>query len=216
MDFVSVTQLAEKTGIPLGYLEAIKNLHQTSPQILEKFMQSISGVGNTAGKPNFPKNPVVNPERHDQKIRERTSDPSDRTYETRERSVRTSRPDLDPKTWLTNQYSNEERQVICQMCEMEMPFHKRDGSYYFEAVQVLPTPEVERHELYLSLCPLCSAKYKEFVIADPKAVMALKTGILAAKDTNLISLPIEQLPNSIRFVETHLFDLKRILSPPIE
>ena len=176
-------------------------------------MQSISGVGNTAGKPNFPKKPVVNPERRDQKIRERTSDPSDRTYETRERSVRTSRPDLDPKTWLTNQYSNEERQVICQMCESEMPFRKRDGNYYFEAVEAIPNLGIENHVLFLALCPLCAAKYKELVKEDAAVLATLKTGILAAKDSDLISLPIEQLPNSIRFVETHLFDLQRILSP---
>jgi hypothetical protein len=211
MDFVSVTQLAEKTGIPLGYLEAIKNLHQTSPQILEKFMQSISGPGNNVGKPNFPKKPVVNSERRDQKMRERTSDPSDKTYETKGRRIRTSKPDLDVKAWLSNQYTNEDCQVICQMCEQEMPFKNREGNYYFEAVEAIPNLGFENHQLFLALCPLCAAKYQEFVKRDEDVVAAFKQCMLAVKDTDKILLRINQLPNTIRFVDTHLFDLKRIL-----
>jgi hypothetical protein len=212
MEFVSVTQLSEKTGIPLGDLEALRTLLQSSSQAWEQIKQTVTGPVGNSGKPVFPKRPVVNPERRDQKIRERTNDPTDRTYETRDRSVRTSKPDLDPKTWLTNQYSNDERQLICQMCESEMPFRKRDGNYYFEAVEAIPNLGIENHELFLALCPLCAAKYKEYVKEDPTAIAALKKGILAAKDSNLISLPIEQPPKSIRFVETHLFDLQRILS----
>jgi hypothetical protein len=97
------------------------------------------------------------------------------------------------------------------MCQSEMPFRKRDGNYYFEAVEAFPNMGIENHELFLALCPLCAAKYKEFVKEVPAAITTLKAGILGAKDSDVISLPIEQLPNSIRFVETHLFDLQRIL-----
>lgn len=213
MEFGSVTELAEKLGIPVSDLETLKNLRKNSPEVWERIKQTNGGAGAVSFKPKFPNRPVVNPERQDRKILERTSNPSDRTYETKERSVRTSKPDLDPKTWLANQYSNEEHQVICQMCESEMPFRKRDGSYYFEAVEAIPNLGIENHELFLALCPLCAAKYKELVKQDPTVLGAFKSGILATKDTVLISLPIEQLPKSIRFVETHLFDLQRILSP---
>ena len=211
MEIASTTQLAEETGIPKGYLEVIIKLHQTSPEILENFMQTISSVGNNTSKPSFPEQHVLNPERRGQKIRERSSDPSGRTYEVKGRSVRNSRPDFNPKTWLANQYSNEGGQMICQMCEMEMPFRKRDGNYYFEAVEAIPNLEVENHELYLALCPLCAAKYQEFVKQDEGVVAAFRQGILAARDTNIILLNIKQLPNTIRFVDAHLFDLKIFL-----
>jgi hypothetical protein len=65
--------------------------------------------------------------------------------------------------------------------------------------------------LYLALCPLCAAKYQEFVKQDEGVVAAFRQGILAARDTNIILLNIKQLPNTIRFVDAHLFDLKIFL-----
>ena len=52
------------------------------------------------------------------------------------------------------------------MCANEMPFKLKDGSYYFEAVQVSDDFTKENHELYLALCPLCAAKYSYFVKKD--------------------------------------------------
>ena len=46
---------------------------------------------------------------------------------------------------------------------------------------------------------------------DEGVVAAFRQGILAARDTNIILLNIKQLPNTIRFVDAHLFDLKIFL-----
>ena len=99
------------------------------------------------------------------------------------------------------------------MRESETPFRKRDGNYYFEALEALRNPGIVNHETFLALCPLCATKYKELVKEDPAVIAALETGILAAKDSDLISLPIEQLPSSIRFVETHRFTKDIVRNP---
>ena len=134
----------------------------------------------------------------------------------RSRSVRTSKPDLDARNWLTNQYSNEDQQVICQMCEQEMPFKTREGNYYFEAVEMFPDAGIEFHELFLALCPLCAAKYKELVKRDKEVVAALRQSLLCGNDTNKVSLNIQQIPNTIRFVDAHLFDLKIIVKDELK
>lgn len=50
--------------------------------------------------------------------------------------MRTSGNGIDPATWLRNNYTNAAGQMICQICKDEMPFKKRNGEYYFEAVEI--------------------------------------------------------------------------------
>ena len=59
-----------------------------------------------------------------------------------------------------------------QICEEEMPFKKRDGKYYFEAVEAFTLYyfRKEHHAQFLALCPLCAAKYKEFIKRDKTAM----------------------------------------------
>jgi hypothetical protein len=46
-----------------------------------------------------------------------------------------------------------------------MPFKKRNGEYNFEAVGIFSRNHlpIEHEAQFLALCPLCSARYKEFV-----------------------------------------------------
>lgn len=47
--------------------------------------------------------------------------------------------------------------MICQICQKEMPFKKKDGHYYFEAIELLNDLDREMEEFYIALCPLCAA-----------------------------------------------------------
>src|SRR5688572_30651616 len=96
-----------------------------APETWEQSKQNISGPARAINKPIFPERAVRNPERREEKVRDRSGESSDKTYESRERSIRTSKPGLDPQTWLRGQYTNDDSQMICQMCEYEMPFKMR-------------------------------------------------------------------------------------------
>jgi hypothetical protein len=96
------------------------------------------------------------------------------------------------------------------MCELEMPFKKRDGNHYFEAVEAFDHLPIERQEIYLALCPLCAAIYKEFVKRDDANGAAVKSAIVTSKEP-VIPVQIGQLKRTIRFVEAHLFDLRVVL-----
>jgi len=131
-------------------------------------------------KAEFPDTPVRDPARRSSKIAEEVAAAPDKTYETRERSVRTSKGDVDAAPYLSNLYTNEDGQMVCQGCHREMPFKKRDGKPYFEAVEAFGREHVHKEHpaQHLALCPLCAAKFKEYVKRDAKAQESLKEDIL--------------------------------------
>jgi hypothetical protein len=159
----------------------------------------------------FPIRESQNPERREHKIAEDIQGAPDKIYEPRERSIRISLPSKqDKETFLRESYTNSDDQMVCQICKKEMPFRKRDGRYYFEAVEVLSDQDKEHEALYLALCPLCAAMYKEFVKRDANSMSSLKESIITAEEPE-IPICLGQLQTTIRFVETHFLDLRTIL-----
>ena len=93
-----------------------------------------------------------------------------------------------------------------------MPFKRRDGEYYFEAVEALSGnyfPK-EYEAQYIALCPLCAAMYKEFVIRDEDAMKELYRALKDSDDRE-VSLKLGELETSIRFVQTHRQNIKTTL-----
>ncbi len=164
------------------------------------------------GKPVFPKNSVSNPERSQERLEEQLSGAPEREHEKRERSVRTTRGAVDPSEWLRKKYTNDYGQMMCQICKKVMPFNKRDGEYYFEAVEAFSGDHFEKeHEAqFLALCPLCAAMYKEFVKQDKNAMKVFKNALMNSENPE-VSLQLGVLSTSIRFVEKHWHDFKFIL-----
>ncbi len=107
---------------------------------------------------------------------------------------------------------NNSDEMVCQICKEEMPFKKRDGEYYFEAVEALSKDYfIKEHEAqFLALCPLCAAMYKEFVIRDEDAMKKLYRALKDSEDLE-VPLKLGELETSIRFVQTHRQDMKTIL-----
>ena len=163
-------------------------------------------------KARFPTRQVANPERRKKQLTEQHANASEKKYETRERSVRTTREEIDPSIYLRNHYTNEDDQMICQICKEEMPFKKRDGEYYFEAVEALSKEHFNKeHEAqFLALCPLCAAMYKEFVKRDETALEKLYHA-LKNSDEFEVPLTLGGWETNIRFVEAHYSDVKTIL-----
>ena len=199
-----VAKLAEEIGVEAEDIEAIR-------QNPEEFKQWKETVRKKA-KPSFPTRAVNSSERREKRLSEQHNAAPEKEYERRERSVRTTRGMIDPDTWLKNQYTNESDQMICQICKEEMPFKKRNSDeYYFEAVEALSKEHFnkEYEAQFLALCPECAARYKEFVKNDENVMQEVKNK-LANSEGLEIPLQLGELDTSIRFVETHLHDLKTI------
>lgn len=160
----------------------------------------------------FPSKKVHNPERRQEKIGEQFEESANIEYNKRRRSVRTTRNSIDPDIWLRNYYTNEDGEMICQICKHEMPFKKRDGNYYFEAVEVMSNGFISKeHEAkYLALCPVCAAMYKEFIKKDDNQLQTF-IETLVESDEPEIPIQLGEIETSVRFVESHFIDIKTIL-----
>jgi len=187
----------------------IENKEVLTADFLSQALSARSALD--ARQPEFPERPVPNPERRAAKVAERARTADPKRYDKRQRSVRSSRPSVDPSVWLRDQYTNKQDIMVCQLCRKAMPFRRPDdGAYYFEAVQISNDLAKEEHTTYLALCPLCAAKYKVLVKADPDCVAGFIKALLGSQE---LSVPVQSLngPMEVRFVETHLHDLRAAL-----
>jgi len=161
---------------------------------------------------SFPSRPTNNPERRRQKVGERIHEHPEKTYEVRPRNVRVSASGIEQQAYLINAYTDEDEQMICQICQEEMPFKKRDGQPYFEAIELSPNIQKEYAASYLALCPLCAAKYKEFIKRDHQRMGAVEEAVKHAILEEPICIPLElDVSAEMRFVETHMLDLQEVL-----
>ena len=207
-----IADLCEKAGVSQQNLDRAQRLQELSPedqQKIDRILERHNGKGA-----EFPHEDSKDPKRRRQRIQNTYSEAPQKSYDKQVRMVRTTADYIDQHTHLRQLYTNESGQMVCQICKDEMPFKKRDGEYYFEAVEVLSEVYLPReHESqYLALCPLCAAKYKEFVKSDDEAMKVVRRTLMEMELNNLeVKLMFRESSASVRFVQTHIIDLKEIL-----
>ena len=199
-------QYAEQLGISLEDIEFLKNHHYEIKQLKEN-------LALRKEPPKFPVVQVQDSERRRQKIRDYLSNAPEKKYAKKGQIQRTTKNAIDPHTSLRNLYTNEFHQMICQICKEEMPFRKRNTEHYFEAIEVLSQKYLQKEHAaqYLALCPLCAAKFNEFIKSVEAEMDQLKERI-ANTDKCKIPISFNQEDTSILFVETHFHDLKVIIA----
>ncbi len=205
---------AKALGLNVDDLANIEFIRQNPAEFLKlkRRIESRSNNSEIDGKPPFPTSTSANPERRESLLVEQIADAPKKEYDVRNRSVRITRSEIDPTTWLRNRYTNDEQQLICQICKEEMPFRKRDGDFYFEAVEMFTNDVLDReHEAqFLALCPLCAAMYTEFIKKDESAMKNL-VETLTRSEYPEIPVQLGELQATIRFVSTHFADIKTIV-----
>lgn len=210
MKLDNVAKLAEEVGVSKEDIDIIRD----NPEEFLKFKETLSV---RKAHPLFPSARVTDQERRHASLVEILSEAPLKEHESKERIVRTTSSSIDPETWLRNHYTNAADQMVCQICKEEMPFHKRDGTYYFERREILSNKHLpkELEAQYLALCPVCAAKYQEYVQNDDGAMEELKRAIIeadisdGADDEVPITLCGEK--ETIKFVQVHIHDLQAIL-----
>ena len=202
-----VAKLAEEIGVEVEDIELIR---QNSEEF-SKWKETVRAV-KVKAKPSFPKRVVRDRERRQKRLLRQLRDAPEKVYPQRPKSVRDTKPDIDPTTYLKSLYTNDLDQMICQICNEEMPFKKRDGEYYFEAVEALSIDYFpkEHPAQFLALCPECAARYKEFIKRDETAMKNMHHAMKNSDDLE-VPLKLGELKTSIEFVETHWWDMKTIL-----
>ena len=198
-------------------VQQIKSLLQLSPYPDDQPLSLASHFTArlSSQRPTFPVASVPNPERRKKVILAELKDAPDQEYVEKVRSVRATREMIDPKTWLSIQYRNVDGQVICQICQEEMPFKYSGENYYFDAVEMLKGYFTKEYEAqFLALCPECSPKYRTFVKQDPEVMDALRKQLMDSGDVGDFEVPLKlgDTDANLRFVERHWRDIKAILS----
>lgn len=206
-----IDQICEERGI--SRTEALDELRRPTndpPQNGEKTEGSSTGDGRR--KPPFPV--IANPAEWAIRFAEELANLPPEEYKRRTEVVRVTAATAYTRAWLNVNYTNDEEQMVCQMCESEMPFKKREGEYYFVPIVALTDAyfTLTEHEeaQFLALCPECAAKYREFVWCDEKAMTNLADQLIGS-DSLKISLQLGKLDASLRFVEWHWQAIKKIL-----
>ena len=198
--------LAKRSGLDVADLDMLRDLKRM-PEQFKKLKEMIE---QNKRKPSFPERPPTNTERRAQRGKRDAKDAPRKEYENRLRSVRTSQTANDKDTYLKESYTNDDGELVCQMCEHEMPFRRRDGQYYFESVQLFDDLAGEHAVAHLALCPLCAAKYKEFVKRDSENTHVVRASI-SSPEQLVVHVDLGQDVGSIRFVEKHLLDVQGVL-----
>ena len=169
----------------------------------------------------FPARTSADAGRRAERVEDQWNDSPEKAYEQRVRRVRVSADSIDAKSWLRAEYQDENRDVWCQICKQVMPFRGRDGEYYFVAREALDNKALPRMnpQQHLALCPLCDAKFVEFVLQEDAEMGKLRAGILrssspkeGAESQPCIDVQFGSDRASIRFTERHLLDLSTLLA----
>lgn len=213
-----VDLVAPVIGIPPDVLDRIINAPPETIERIESLLQSssesVTGVSPIPQVVFFPVNSVSNPERRERYVLVDLENAPNQEYIKKVRSVRTTKGAIDPKTWLMEQYTNDEGQMVCQICQEEMLFKHRGGNYYFDAVEMLKNYFTKEHVAqFLALCPECSSKYRAFIKQVPEAMDALRQQLMDSDKSGDFEIPLKlgASDESLRFVERHWLDIKTIL-----
>jgi hypothetical protein len=199
-----VEELGETIGVDFDDLQWIG-------QFPDQFRQWKRKMENLTAAPEFPERDSLNPERREEKVSAELVSAPEKRFETLQRSERVSKSSTDTKTWLRNQYTDDAGLMYCQMMHEVMPFKKRNGQYYFEAVEMFNDLAREHHAVYLALSPVAAAKYKEFVKTDPKTMTAYRGAILGSQ-AKRIPLRLGDEHVHIQFTDQHIRDLRTVLT----
>jgi hypothetical protein len=197
----------ELIGLPPELVDRLEGL---SPATLAALSDDLlRNIDNRAYVQDmFPQNEARDPARRAERLAERAKKAPAKTYETRERSVRTSNGDTKAlsRTYLEDHYTNTFGDMICQCCHRKMPFNLPSGTPYFESCEFLDCLDTEHGENYLALCPLCSAKWQ---YANPSTNAELRDRIAVATSPQ-IEVQLAGEPALLRFTQVHFDDIRTV------
>lgn len=200
-------QAGELIGLSAELVDQLSGLSQEALVALSADI--IRSLNSRSYEPvEFPEREAGNPGRRAERLAARAQTSPQKTYEARERSVRTSNTEVRTlaRTYLEDHYTNPLEEMVCQGCHDKMPFNRPDGSPYFESVECLDSLEKEQAENHLAMCPTCAAKWRH---ANPVTDAELRAKLADAASPE-IAVELAGEPTRVRFTQVHLDDLRTV------
>ena len=159
-------------------------------------------------KADLPHHEPGNPERRAERVAQQAADAPERRTEYRTRSVQLEVEAVkqEAESYLRQQYTNADDEMICQVCHAALPFKLDDGRYYVEKVEFIRELTKRHRENYLALCPNHSAMFQHVNASKD----SLKKRFLEMKG-NELDVVLAHTDHAIFFTKTHIADLKTII-----
>ena len=160
-------------------------------------------------KRELPEQESSNSERRARHVSELASEAPEKRTVIRNRSVPVDLKEIKEMAaeFLTQQYSDYEGQMICQVCMRPLPFKLDDGTHYFEKVEFLKELRKYYSQNHLALCPNHAAMFQH-----AHGSRELMKDMLLALKGNKLAIVLAQRDAEIYFTKTHLGDLKTLIA----
>jgi len=201
-------QLAEKLGIR----------HEDISLILHNLKAFHAWCEQQQTKASLPSSIANDPARRHEKAAEAAHTTEVKTYKPVTTNRRISARYNEPEIYLRSHNTNEEGQLICQLCDQPMPFKLPSGEEYFEAYQYIERLlEKEYDANHLALCPNCAAEFKYACQTDEnkRAELILDMNIMSEEKNLVIDLDMP-VHRRLRFTQRHLIDLQMAIKDGLE
>lgn len=173
------------------------------PEERRKFKEDVERRNNF----EMPESKSKNPDRRGGKVKDRAAGDLMKESEKRMRSVQIGAPEVKQETrqYLRRQYTNHDDEMICQACQLPLPFKLEDGSFFFAAVELIPGAEKRHFQNYLALCPNHAAMY-QYANGSTDVIEDLLLNVQG----NELEVNLAGDETVIYFTETHLLDVKTL------
>jgi len=224
-DFEKDTQPAQELAIKLGMRKAeelqladtLGIPHEDISFVLHNLEDFRAWCKQQQTKPSLPSS-ITNDSGHRQeRAAEAAHAAPEKIYKAVTINSRISAKNSQPRIYLRSHNTNEEGQLICQLCDRPMPFRLPNGEEYFEAYQYIDLLENEHDANHLALCPNCAAEFQHACQTDKNKRAKLILDIdPMAEEENLIVFLDMPVHKSLRFTQRHLIDLQAIIKGWLE
>ncbi len=156
----------------------------------------------------LPEKVPTNPEERAKRVMEQARKALHKLSEKRARAVSVGLTEIkgEADTFLKHQYTNRDGQMICQICQAELPFRLDNSNYYFERVEFLEELADRHPQNYLALCPNHSAMFQH--ANGSRELLLEKFREIVGNELIVI---LAQVDVRIYFTSTHRDDLKAVL-----
>lgn len=175
-------------------------------EVRDRFISSLS---KDVEPVELPERQVRNTELRSQRVGEQAKQTPEKSSDQKMRAVPLGAEvaKSEAKIYLKDQYTNNHGQMVCQICKDVLPFKLMNGSYYFEAVEIIDGGKKRFREGYLCLCPNHAAAYQYANAKKEQMHELISTAVGSEVDVELGGVS-----TSIYFTEMHMADVKTCLA----
>jgi len=204
-------ELLRRMGAPADLLDEIL---EAPKEEREQFFRDFAA--RQRQKRAFPQNASADPVRRAALVGADAGTAPDYKTEIRERTVVIGAGEASTasRQYLREMYSTDGGDMFCQLCQLPMPFKLKDGTWYFEAVQLVRERKKVHHQNALALCPLCAARYKYVRETSDADILTGLDALVIVSETGTAHVPvlIGGARMEVRFTGKHATDLKAVLA----